>query len=629
MKKLYTIASALIFAFSSAQTGIAVPSMSACDLQVQNFMNTYNIPSATFAVTKDGKLVYSRAFGYADIGQTSATQPYNMFRLASISKPLTSVGIMKLVENGSIALSDHVFGPGGILENHSYLSNSTIADERVYDITLQMLLEHSAGWNRDIDCTPNPTTPYPYDFSHCDPIAFPLHVTQTLGVSNPVHEEDLIAFLLGKNLNFDPGSQYSYSNIGYLLLSEIIEEVSGMEYEAWMQQEIFRPLGIYDMHIGKNLLADKFEREGEYIGNGYTNLSLYNTGQYVPWEYGGFSVEAMDGHGGWMGSARDLLRLMVAVDGFSTKPDILQPATIANMVTPATTSSFYAKGWSVNTLNNWWHTGALDGTASILVRTSGGYTWAVLLNKRVINSNANAFWNALDSLGWNCISSSLSYPTHDLFDSPLQPATGLNGAADTPTSATLQWTNGDGTSRVVAIKQTTAGEPQPFSSYPIDGTDYTATGNYATAPVLPDGTRIIYSGTENSVTISNLPPETWFAVRVYECRKTSVNGNNALYLLGEAPQMEFSNIPLGVSDFSDSDLFISPNPAGKTAILTNAKNRKLRSAHLKDLNGKTIREIKLSDASETSISVEDLASGVYLMEITSENTSVTKRLIKK
>ena len=264
MKRFLQLAALICFALSSqAQTGIPVPEMTDCDSEIQSFMTTFDIPSLTMALAKDGELKYMRSFGNADIAGSEPTQPYHMFRIASVSKPITSVGIMKLVEDGEIALNDKVFGTGGILENHWYFSNSTIPDNRVYDITVQMLLEHSAGWDRNIDCFPNPTTPYPWHFGGCDPIVAPLHITQSQGEQNPVKEEFLINFLLEKYLNFTPGSSYAYSNMGYLVLSEIIEEVSGLTYETYMQQEIFHPLGIYDMHIGENLQADKMEREGE------------------------------------------------------------------------------------------------------------------------------------------------------------------------------------------------------------------------------------------------------------------------------------------------------------------------------------------------------------------------------
>ncbi|MEO0734645.1 MAG: serine hydrolase domain-containing protein, partial [Bacteroidota bacterium] len=277
--------------FLFAQTGIPVTGMSNCDQLVNDFLDRYDIPAASLAISRNGKLVYERAFGKADLAATVATQPHNLFRLASISKPITSMAVMKMIEEGEIALTDKVFGDGGLLAEHNQLKNASITDARIYDMTVQHFLEHTGGWDRDANCFPNPTSPYPYNFNGCDPIVAPLHVTQTNGTQNPATEEDLITFLLEKGLDFTPGTRYAYSNIGYLVLGEILEEVSGMSYERYVQSKLMEPLGICDMHIGKNLLADQLEREVAYQGNGFTNLSVYGTGQQVPWEYGGFNLE--------------------------------------------------------------------------------------------------------------------------------------------------------------------------------------------------------------------------------------------------------------------------------------------------------------------------------------------------
>src|SRR4051794_9285304 len=163
-----------------AQTGIPAGSMGECDKQMQTFLAKYQIPGATFAITKNGKLIYMRAFGTANQAGTEATQPYHMFRIASISKPITSIAIMKLVENGQLSLSDKPFGPGGILNVDPYFASASVTDPRVYDITIQNLLEHSAGWDRDLPMSPSPLPPYPWGYGHSDPFAFPLHVTLTL-----------------------------------------------------------------------------------------------------------------------------------------------------------------------------------------------------------------------------------------------------------------------------------------------------------------------------------------------------------------------------------------------------------------------------------------------------------------
>lgn len=190
----------------TAQTGIAVPGMSACDAQVQALLNTYNIPGAAFALSRNGKLVYDRAFGNADLAQSQATRPHNLFRLASVSKPITGIAIMKLVQNGQLALGDHVFGPGGLLEDHPYLGAVSYTDTRLNNVTIQQLLQHTGGWDRGLSCFPSPTSPYPWHTPGCDPISAPLYVTASLGESNPVSRLALIRFLMQRGLDHDPGT---------------------------------------------------------------------------------------------------------------------------------------------------------------------------------------------------------------------------------------------------------------------------------------------------------------------------------------------------------------------------------------------------------------------------------------
>lgn len=505
-----------------AQTGIPVPSMSQCDTQMQTFMANYQMPGATLAIAKNGRLVYMRGFGNADQAATEPVQPYHMFRIASISKPITSIAIMKLIEDGQLSLSDKPFGAGGILNVDPYFANANITDTRIYNITIQHLLEHSAGWNRDLAMPAGPLSPYPWAYSHSDPIAFPLHVTQTLGETNPVTRRAMIKFLLQKGLNFSPGTSQNYSNVGYLVLGEVIEKKTGMTYENYLKQNIFTPLGIHDIRLGKNLLVDKQEREGEYV-NQFNTLSAYGTGQFVPWQYGGWSVEAMDAHGGWIATARDLVRLLTAVDGFPSRPDILASSTIQNMTTPSATNPGYAKGWGVTSQGNWFHGGSLDGSSSWMVRTNNQFssqvTWAVIFNKR---TQAAGFDNGVANIGFgSCVYSATAFPTHDLFDVPSQNASAINFSDVSMNSMTINWTSGDGDGRVLIMRPTAA--PNKF---PLDGTDYTP------GQELGDGNVIVYSGNANTATVNDLVANSNYQFRLYEYRKSANTGNNALYQLG-------------------------------------------------------------------------------------------------
>ncbi len=608
-----------------AQNGIAVPQMSNCDNLFTQFLNQYNIPGATFALAKNGKLVYMRSFGDADLAGQEETQPYHMFRIASVSKPITGIAIMKLVENGQLSLSDKAFGPTGRLASHPYLSTVTYTDARLNDVTVQQLLEHTGGWNRDIDCVPSPNPPYTWAINHCDPIGFPLYVTQTLGETNPVREEVLIRFLMEKGLAFTPGTQYSYSNIGYLVLGEIIAQVSGKSYEDYVKDEILSPLGIYDMHIGKNLRADKREREGEYQGNGFIVPSSYGTGQNVPWEYGGWNLEAMDAHGGWIGSARDMVRLLVAVDGFNTKPDILSGASISTMTTGSSVNANYAKGWSVNASNHWWHTGALDGTASFWARTSSGYTWALITNKRVVNASANAFWNAFDGLPWNCIAQTATWPTHDLLAAPLENSKDLVFSGNGNTELTVSWTPGNGEKRLLV-----ASEGEAVSAFPLDGQNYTADAAFGQGNDLGSGKYAVYNGAGSSVTVTGLEAGKTYHFRLFDYNQNATTGNHALYLLGGSAQdSATTSSSTGIADLQQAGIRFYPNPASDYLHIDLDATAQCDRIQIRNMHGQLVRTFPVS-GTNLRIALSDLPAQVYVISFYRRDAQIgTARLLKQ
>jgi CubicO group peptidase (beta-lactamase class C family) len=585
--------------------------MTSCDNLVNNFILTHNIPGASIAIAKNGKLVYHRAFGKADIAGNTNTRPDHLFRIASISKPITSIAIMNMLEQNQLSLSDKVFGPDGILENHAIISNATISDARIYDITVQHLLEHSAGWDRGVNCFPNPTSPYPYYFSGCDPIVAPLHVTESNQTQNPATDEDMIVYLLEKGLDFAPNTRYAYSNIGYLVLGKIVEALSGQSYENYVKESILNQLGICDMHLGKNLIADKQEREVEYIGNGYNTLSCYNTGIYVPWEYGGFSIEAMGAHGGWIATTRDLVSLLLAVDGFNTKPDILKPSTIATMTTPSINNSFYAKGWSVNTANNWWHSGSLDGTASFFARTSGQYTWAILLNKRVIGPSANQFWTDLDNLPWNCIAQTASFPSHDLLDIPQNNSANIEFSDIGPNAVSLSWTNGSGNKGIVVGR-----EGHPIEDFPLDGEAYMSNSSFSQGDDLGNNSYVVYNGTGNATSVNNLKPNTTYFFRIFDYNESFNTGNNALFkLCGGDQQQVTTEEPLNSNSFHGIEgVKIYPTLVSDRIHLEVPPHFKTSNFQIFTVSGALRKRGSFVDEAHT-IHISDLSPGMYILQI--------------
>ncbi len=343
------------------------------DKTINSFMKANQVPGAALAITKNGRLVFAKGYGYANKEKREKTCATSLFRIASVSKPITSVAIMKLVEEGKLKLSDKVFGSGAILGN-TYGSKPYSAREK--SITVAQLLEHTAGGN-EWDNNKKPAS---------DTTGDPMFAKISY------NHKQLIGWVLdNRKIDVTPGSSYNYSNFGYSILGRIVKRLTGQSYQSYVRNKIFQPAGVKDMYIAGDTKEDKRPNEVIY----------YNDDAYK------WPVKRMDSHGGWIASPVDLMRFMVRVDGFNTKPDILKPSTIQTMTT-STLGNGYTKGWRVNSSNNWWHSGLLPGTRSIIVRTDKGYSWTLLVN----SSNGNG---SLDKTMWEVINGIKNWPSHDLF----------------------------------------------------------------------------------------------------------------------------------------------------------------------------------------------------------------------
>lgn len=394
-------------------TGPDVPGAVAYDGAVMTLMKKWNIPAVSVAVTKNDKLILARGYGYADKDAKTQVQPDSLFRIASVSKPITAAAILHLVEQGRLALDSN------FLDVVTQYRLPPGADPRLKTVTIRNLLQHSGGWDRD-------TTGY-------DPMFHSTEIASALGVQAPATCANVIRYMLGRPLDFDPGTIYHYSNFGYCVLGRVIEQVSGQTYETYVRENVLAPMGIHAMRIGSSLVSGRATGEVKYYD--YTSApstaSVFPGGGNVPWPDGGFYLEAMDAHGGWIASAIDLTRFMTALDGrrgpaFLSAGSILQMTARPNIPDWTTRSFWYGLGVLYRpqiTGANWWHDGSLPGTGSLLVRSYNGYTWAILLNSRP--QDANSFAADVDQAMWTALGSSLEGSSTDLYTqypSPRVPA---------------------------------------------------------------------------------------------------------------------------------------------------------------------------------------------------------------
>jgi CubicO group peptidase (beta-lactamase class C family) len=369
------------------------------DQEVKAFMARWQIAGGTVALVRNGRLVYSHAYGQAD-DQTPA-QPQHLFRIASLSKPITALAIMKLKDQGRLRLTDKVFGPKGLLPYASY----PFFDRRIQDITVRQLLQHTAGWDRNLNIGG-------------DPMFNPVYIAEQMGVPAPADAETIIRYMLKKPLDFTPGTRFSYSNLGYAVLGRVIEARSGMSYEAYVQENILHPLGILDMRLARNFYADKAVQEVRYFEdpNSSPVPFMADHQQLVPWPYGGFNIEAMDAHGGWIASAADLAKILAATDGQPNRPDLLSAEDLQQVRMGSAVNPIYGLGWMVNPQGATWHSGSLPGSSTLMAQLPDGTAWVLLFNGR---HDTDAYSEDLDDLMWRALPRIRQWPDQDLFIDPV------------------------------------------------------------------------------------------------------------------------------------------------------------------------------------------------------------------
>ena len=281
-------------------SGPPAPGLNAFDTAVLGLMSKWSIPGAALAITDNGHLIFAHGYGLADQEDGQPVQPDSLFRIASISKPFTAAAALKLIEQGVLQLNTTAFS---VLSDLTPPPGATV-DPRIYQITVQDLLSHTGGWDRNIAGDP------PFDFL--------VTAAQTFNAVPPATPDLLIRYMMGQPLQYDPGTTYAYSNFGYIVLGAVIQRVSGQSYADFVTKYIMNPAGINRMQPGASLLSGRLPDEVKYYdypGAPLASSAFPPLGALVPEVYGGFSTELMLANGGWIASPMDLLRYADNING--------------------------------------------------------------------------------------------------------------------------------------------------------------------------------------------------------------------------------------------------------------------------------------------------------------------------
>ena len=303
--------------------GIPAATLDSLRGRIRRLIDSTKVPSITVAVARDGRIIWEEGFGMADLERRTPATPTTLYSMASISKPMTATGIMTLVDQGKIDLDRPANDYLGAAKITGLAGDASGA-------TVRRLLAHTAG------------LPLHYRFFY-----------EGGSVARPTMDEAISRYAI---VVHPPGAMYNYSNLGYGVLEEIIAKVSGMPFEQYMRDHVFRPLGMTTTEIG--------------TGAGLQNAAVrYHQGKPVAhYDFDHRGASAM------YTSARELVRF--GMFHLKQRPSgarpILRDATIDAMqrvTTPGDPTSGYGLGWSISSESGKRvvsHTGGMPGVATTL-----------------------------------------------------------------------------------------------------------------------------------------------------------------------------------------------------------------------------------------------------------------------
>ncbi|MBQ7017975.1 MAG: beta-lactamase family protein [Bacteroidales bacterium] len=331
------------------------------DAAIRRFMRYWDIKGASFALMKNDSLIYAKGYGYSDIKDSIECEVKNVFRVASVSKLITAVAIMRLCETGKLTTQDFVFGEEGILCDSLFLN---YRDKNIKKITVEHLLRHTGGF-----ANPHGDAAFNTDL-----------VAKYLGKELPLSMDDMVQYATRIRLRARPGGWFNYSNLGYIILSKVVEKASGMPYETYVKDSVLAPMGCYDMHLANNFSDEFLENEVKYyeVREAEPVPAYDGSDTLVMKSRGGNDVHGLYGAGGWVASPVELLRFVSAIDNCPVKEEFLSQESIDFMTMYS--KNFKPAGWATVTSREWMRTGSMAGTSALIKAQKDGYTWVFISN---------------------------------------------------------------------------------------------------------------------------------------------------------------------------------------------------------------------------------------------------------
>jgi len=292
------------------------------DSYIEKSMSRQHIPGLSLVILRDGRIVKAKGYGLASVQFHVPASPETVYELASATKPLVATAIMILVQDGKISLDDKI---------SAYVENTPDAWK---SITIRNLLTQTSGIKDYVNDLHR-------DFQYDTP------------------PEKEVEAAMSAALNFAPGDKWSYSNTGYVLLGMIIQKVSGQTYDAFLDEHVFKPLGMTNTRrdVPDEVVPNRA------IGYLWTGTGGLHDGDFLKY------MMTHHGDSGILSTVLDLAKWDNAV----STGGVLTPSSRDLMRTPVRLNDGstygYGLGWFVDNVNGHrhiFHPGGAPGTATII-----------------------------------------------------------------------------------------------------------------------------------------------------------------------------------------------------------------------------------------------------------------------
>jgi CubicO group peptidase (beta-lactamase class C family) len=377
------------------------------------------IRAGSLAIARNGKLVYAKGFTWAESGYP-VTQATTRFRYASVSKAMTSIAMMQLLQKGSFGRAGLTTSVQSIL-NVRTPSGALPVDARWSQIKLDNLLCQASGVSGGAS---EPMTVAAY------------------GKDLPMTKSQWVGYVAGQGMNATPGTMWDYQNVNFTMLGQVIEKKTATGYGQAVLDNVMTPLGLTRPRLGRSLAANRLAGEALYD----TPAGVNDGGQVAvrgvidaartrtAYSYGGFNLAPLDAAGGWVMAPADAVKVLSSFDDGSsplmsnaTRDKMWSTCNLAN--NPDAQRGWYTSSQALRaggTATAHEHNGGYSSTATLLIRRDpsaddSGLTISLAFNNSVHNG-LHGFSQGAALFAIANAYAPAQWPTTDLFPSVGIPA---------------------------------------------------------------------------------------------------------------------------------------------------------------------------------------------------------------